>query len=279
LKWIDKYCPFLLNILLFKIKFGLKYILKYRHKVIINNLKNSFGRQLSEARINEIQNKYYDVLVRYIRESVYIAIRSEIALLSAIKIDDKVQWNDFLNADKSTILLASHYGNWEMNMVLLPKFIKHKVVAFYKPISDKNTDDLMKEIRSAYGLLLYTIDQTARVMELLKNEHVVYVFIGDQSPLNMNGVYWNTFLTQKTPWMTGAEKLAKKYNYPVIYLEQRPNEPTQNGYKLSLHNISSHPTSEKEGMIIQKYSEILEEEIINKPEFWLWSHKRWKRAN
>ncbi|MBK8052930.1 MAG: lysophospholipid acyltransferase family protein [Saprospiraceae bacterium] len=166
-----------------------------------------------------------------------------------------------------------------MNMVLLPCFVSQRVIAFYKPISDTTIDNIMLNIRSAFGLELYPIEQTMRVMNHLKDENILYVFIGDQTPLNMNGVYWNTFLHQATPWLTGAEKLAKKYNLPVLYLQQIPETECNISYTLRFHIITENPDHEASGSITEKYSRILENEIIAKPEYWLWSHKRWKRAH
>jgi Kdo2-lipid IVA lauroyltransferase/acyltransferase len=166
----------------------------------------------------------------------------------------------------------------EINIVALPLLTTNKVIGFYKPINSQRIEKIMLTLRSKFGLLLYPIDQTPRVMNTFKNQDVWYVFIGDQSPLNMNNVYWNNFLGTKTPWLTGAEKLAKKYNYPVIYLHQIPDNQHL-AYQLDISSITTNPQEEKEGAIIEKYSQILESEIKKNPSHWLWSHNRWKRAN
>lgn len=276
---LTRSAPFLIDILLWKTKLFLKYILRYRSKVIFTNLKRSFGNQYDDKQIQKIQNENYDVLLRYIRETFYIISHDLQTLKSKIKLGESEKWLSFLSVQKSTIVTASHYGNWEMNMVLLPAFIQQRVVAFYKPISDKTVDHIMLKIRSAHGLELHPIEQTARIMTKYKAENVLYIFIGDQSPLNMNGVYWNTFLHQETPWLTGAEKLAKKFNYPVLYLKQVPQSEGTLSYILHFQSITENPDLEAPGAITEKYSRILEKEIINKPAFWLWSHKRWKRAH
>lgn len=279
IKNLTRYTPFLLDILLWKIKILVKYVLKYRSKVIFTNLKRSFGHQYDDLQIKDIQNEYYHVLLRYIRETFYIISYDTDTLKSKIKLADSEKWSSYLREHKSTVVTASHYGNWEMNMVMLPAFIKQRVVAFYKPISDKTMDKIMLKIRSAHGLELYPIEQTARIMSKFRAENVLYIFIGDQSPLNMNGVYWNTFLHQDTPWLTGAEKLAKKFNYPVLYLKQRPEYDTRFCYTLQFQLITEQPAFETPGAITEMYTRILEQEILDQPAFWLWSHKRWKRAH
>lgn len=276
---LTRTAPFLIYILLWKTEVFLKYILRYRSKVIFTNLKRSFGNQYDDKQIKKIQNEYYHVLIRYIRETLYIISYDLKTLKSKIKLAESDKWLSFLSAQKSTIVTASHYGNWEMNMVMLPAFIQQRVVAFYKPISDKTVDGIMLKIRSAYGLELHPIEQTARIMSKYKAENVLYIFIGDQSPLNMNGVYWNTFLHQDTPWLTGAEKLARKFNYPILYLKQQPQADGILSYILQFQSITEHPELEAPGEITEQYSRILEKEIEGQPAFWLWSHKRWKRAH
>jgi Kdo2-lipid IVA lauroyltransferase/acyltransferase len=280
IKLIINYTPILFEILLWKIKILLKHILKYRKKVIKSNLKNSFGKTLSNNEIESVMHQYYDVLIRYFRESMYIMAWPKEKLLNAIRPSNSVEWQKIAEINSSYIVTASHYGNWEMNMVLLPTLINTRVVAFYKPISNKLINNIMHDIRSKYGLELYPIEQTARIMTKLKNEKIMYIFIGDQTPVNMNGVYWNTFLNQKTPWLNGAEKLAKKYHLPVVYLKQIPEEIKQAKVFYTLDIISINDGKDiLADSVTENYTRILEAEIISKPQYWLWSHKRWKRAH
>lgn len=280
IKLIINYTPILFDILLWKIKIILKFVIKYRKKIIKTNLANSLGQDLSSDQLEEIRNEYYDILIRYLRESMYIMAWPEEKLLNSIRPSHSEEWKKFTELSTSCIVTASHYGNWEMNMVLFPTLLKSRVVAFYKPISNKLMNDVMHTIRSKYGLELYPIEQTVRIMTKLKGEQIMYIFIGDQTPVNMNGVYWNRFLNQTTPWLNGAEKLAKKYQLPVVYLKQIPElyQIEKVFYTLDIHSISDG-VDIKEGEVTERYTRILETEILTKPKFWLWSHKRWKRAH
>ena len=279
---LAKYAPFLIYPLYLKSKIILKYVIRYRKKAITKNLKKSFGKSVSINEIKNLRSRYYDVLVRYLKEVLYTYSWAEKKLLEKLKFENIDTWKAYFSAQKSTIVLASHYGNWEMNMVLFPKFVDQRVIAFYKPISNDNIDDFLLNKRSRFGLELHPIEQTVRVMTKLKNENILYIFIGDQSPLNMNGVYWNIFLNQETPWLTGAEKLSIKFDYPVVYLSQTPHKANKSDpyfYSLAITKISNEKTLNKPISITEVYSRILESEIMKKPEYWLWSHKRWKRAN
>jgi Kdo2-lipid IVA lauroyltransferase/acyltransferase len=252
-------------------------IIRYRKRVIKDNLQRSF-KNYSTTELDQIIHKYYCVLSRYISEIFTALSWKKKDVPTYIQIENLSQ-NKTMLSGHSAIIMASHYGNWELTVTTFPLLIDTKVIAFYKPLSSEFLDRWMKARRSTFGLELYPIDQTVRVMQNNTQNHILYVFIGDQGPLNMNGVYWNTFLNLNTPWLTGAEKLARKYNYPVYYMQQIPVEDKTLKYKIDFHNISQEPSKELDGSIIEKYTRMLETEILDKPEYWLWSHKRWKRAN
>jgi Kdo2-lipid IVA lauroyltransferase/acyltransferase len=278
IQFTSTYLPWVWDVFFWKIKIFVKYIFRYRHKVIAKNLYQSFGSSLPKATINTIKSDYYDVLIRYLKETFYVLTMPKSKLANSVQLNNENHWKHYFAQQKSTIIMASHYGNWEMNMVLLPLYVNQKVVAFYKPISNKKVNDFMLQSRSKYGLVLYPIEATLRVMTSLKNENVLYIFISDQSPVNMNGVFWNTFLGHQTPWLNGAEKLAVKFDYPVLYLHQIP-EKNQKCYTLDFEYITENPKGVPKDTIMGKYTKILEKEVYDNPAYWLWSHKRWKRAH
>lgn len=277
-KFICRYWPAAVRIFAWKIYILLCIVIRYRKKVITTNLRACFGSEVNTQQLYNWRKAYYRVLRRYIMEAMYVAAMPAHKLVKLVEVSQKELWGDYFDRHKGVIVMASHYGNWEMNMVLLPALLKRRVVAFYKPISDPAMAKFMHSIRSAYGLELYPIEQTVRIMMQLKDEQVLYIFIGDQSPVNLNGVYWNTFLGRKTPWFTGAEKLARRFEYPVAYLHQEPQDCRPLCYTLRFELMSQQPKEEAEGSITERYSRLLEAEIRKQPEYWLWSHKRWKRV-
>lgn len=280
MKVLVRYLPFLLTFLLFLLRIIIQYIIKYRSVDISTNLHKAFDNLKSKAEMEEIQAKYYHVLIRYIKEVFFKVGWKRDRMLKSVIIEDRAEWINFFENEKSTVVLTSHSGNWELNLPLLPSLVPYKVVAFYKPISNQFIDNLMLTLRSDYGLENYPIEQTVRVMNRLKDEKCLYLFVGDQSPLNMNGVYWNKFLQQDTPWLIGGEKLAKRYKLPVVYLEQIPIEQPDNVlYKLKFHLISTQSQNTMQGEITENYARLLENEITSRPEYWLWSHRRWKRSH
>ncbi len=103
---------------------------------------------------------------------------------------------------------------------------------------------------------------------------VITPIISAQSPTNKNKAYWNNFLNQNTGWNVGPEKLAKKFDYVVLFGHSK--KVKRGSYEVEFSLITESPKTTNDEFITDKYSLILEGVIQKKPEFWLWSHKRWK---
>ncbi len=101
----------------------------------------------------------------------------------------------------------------------------------------------------------------------------------DQSPSKrlLPKALWIDFLGIKTPFLQGPEKHARINNYPVVYVDI--NQKKRGYYELFLTVLTDKPISLKEGELTKLYAKKLEQNIINKPECWLWSHKRWKHIS
>ena len=113
-------------------------------------------------------------------------------------------------------------------------------------------------------------------MLLLRREgkKVLYGFICDQKPRPQVTRCWTTFLHQDTGFLDGSEVLAKKFGYPVIYLHI--TRPRRGYYLARFELITDHPAQEPENAITLRYAELLEQNIREQPELWLWTHNRWK---
>ena len=134
----------------------------------------------------------------------------------------------------------------------------------------------MKESRSRYGLRLISASSVKDVFreENDKKNLNVTIFGNDQSPANTTKCHWMTFLNQDTPVLFGQEKYAKDYDYPVIY--GRINKVKRGHYTFEMFDLCPEPQKSAPFFITEESARMLEKDIRNKPEFWLWSHKRWK---
>jgi KDO2-lipid IV(A) lauroyltransferase len=131
----------------------------------------------------------------------------------------------------------------------------------------------MYDMRTRFGTKLYAMKDTMR--EMVRNRHEVNAtaFIADQTP-SPEGAYWTTFLNQDTPVFWGTEKIAQKFNYPVVYVTiKRLN---RGFYEVDSEVLVTDSKNTKEGEISELHTRKLEQDIISQPEIWLWSHRRWK---
>ncbi|MEZ7992848.1 MAG: lipid A biosynthesis acyltransferase, partial [Flavobacteriaceae bacterium] len=89
--------------------------------------------------------------------------------------------------------------------------------------------------------------------------------------------YWREFMGVKVPIHTGAEMIAKKFNMAVVNYTVKK---VKRGYfEVTFETITEHPNEFKNYEITDRYLGIVERNIIDQPEYYLWSHKRFKHRN
>lgn len=250
----------------------LLHIIKYRATVVMENLKKSFPKKpIGEIKI--IQTKFYYFFADLIFETIknFTITKSKATNSLIIKNTDLLK--QLWEKHPTLIVVMGHYGNWETILPRLPLVLPEKIYALYKPLTNNSVDLLTLKNRSRFGLALIKMKETMRVLTKNKNEKKMVVFIGDQSPFPENA-YWTTFLNQPTPVFMGSEKMAQKLNSPVLYMQVVRNQ--QGTHQINFKLISEKPQECTTGEITKKHTQMLESDIVKQPEFWLWSHRRWK---
>lgn len=231
--------------------------------------------QHSPTENRRIQKKFYrhfcDILVETIKGFTISEkeIQKRFALQNAEILDD------YYTRDRSVILMAGHYGNWEWTGIL-NKFFPHQGLAVYKPLKNKQFDALVKKTRGHFGGKIISNKKIVVTLFRMwkKNIKTLTYILSDQSPKIDEFKYRNTFLGIDVPMFTGPEELAKKLDFAVIYLKV---EKLKRGYySATLLRITDTPKEFPDFDITRKFFDLLEEQIHEKPELYLWSHKRWK---
>ena len=155
---------------------------------------------------------------------------------------------------------------------------KHDTYAVYTPIKNKFLDAKMKQTRSKYGLGMVTAREARRVFDKTQDpseKPLAMILANDQSPANERKAYWMEFLNQDTGILFGTEKYAQKFDLPVIYGEI--NKVKRGFYTITYEVITDDPTNLAYGKISELHTRALERSIVKDPQYWLWSHKRWKK--
>ena len=188
----------------------------YRKKVVTENLQNSFPEK-SAAEIEKIRSDFYRYLCDLSLETIKTLSISPSALKKHFKYDDMSVFEHYYKEKQSVIMVMGHLGNWEMGGAYFNQLPLHQLYAIYHPLANRRFDRLLYRMRTRSGTKLYAMKETFRGMIKNRKEVTVTTFIADQTP-SADNAHWMTFLNQDTAVFKGAEIIARKLDYPVIYL-------------------------------------------------------------
>lgn len=247
----------------------------YRKKVVEANLKRSFP-ELNDTQIKKVRRKFYRYFSNLFAESVKNLFISKKNLLKRLIVRNPEVINRFAKEGKSVILLSSHYNNWELLITAQNLLFDFQAVGIGTPLSNKYWDKKITERRERFGMQVIHAFNYKNELSKKSDKPRAILVLGDQSPGKNENCYWTNFLNQETAFYFGAEFMANEFNLPVVC--GIIHQVKRGHYELELQEITANPQQEKYGFITETYIKSLEKEIQNKPEFWLWSHKRWKKT-
>ncbi len=251
----------------------------YRLKVVRKNLEASFPDKTEKER-RKIEREFYHHFCDYFVETLKLLHISDKEMQKRMQFENVEQIKELMKDGNSVLMFLGHYCNWEWIPSITLNFKgENKILGeIYKPLKNKAMDDLFLRIRSRFGSLAISKQDTLRAIVKLRNEgkQTLIGFMADQTPAWRNIHYWTPFLNQETPVFTGVERIAKQTGFAVIYLDM---EKWKRGhYKATVRLITDKPKDEPENSITETYIRAMEKTILRNPAYWLWTHKRWKRT-
>lgn len=251
----------------------LYYIIGYRKKVVHQNLINSFPEK-SITEILDIEKKYFRYLALLIFEIIKLATISKKEALKRVKFRGLEQLEVHFKAGESILACTGHYGNWELGTLALGLNISAKTIVIFKPLSNKIFGNWFDTLRTQYGNIFVAMKQTLRCMATYRTEPTLLCFASDQSPAREEARYFTDFLNQPTAALLGVEKIAKQTNRPIYYFKV---SPVQKGYyEIDVLPLCLDPSKTETFEITNLHFKFLEDTINEQPQYWLWSHNRWK---
>lgn len=276
LLWIFSLLPIQILYLISKIiRFIVYDILCYREKVVIDNIQNTFIEK-SQTEVIKLKNNFYDYFFELIVEIIKLLSISNNELNKRFTFSNINVIKQALKKNKSVIVVVGHYGNWEWALRSASNLIDTKIIGVYKRINNTIFEWLLLKIRSNTNVLPVEIKSLTREL-VNNNEKKIYAMVADQSPtLEQSNVRIN-FLNRDTLVYTGVEKISKKYNMPVFYLNIKLT--SKGYYESTFEEINSKNINGKKLEITKEFFSKLENQIKSEPRLWLWSHKRWKHTN
>lgn len=248
----------------------------YRLKVVRRNMKASFPDK-TEVELRKLERDFYHHFADYIVETIKLAhisleeVQRRAHILNPELVDQLMD-----KGHTCFVLLLGHFGNWEWFTASTSFFENAQMHQIYRPLNNKAFDRLFIHLRTRFGAYSIKKNDTIRDIVRLKQDKTrsVAVFLADQTPSKANLHYWTQFLGQDTAILTGPERIARKLNLPVIYMDVK--RVKRGYYTVETKLIAENPKEMPELWITEQYARLMEQTILRNPSYWLWTHKRWK---
>lgn len=254
-----------------------RYVVRYRRHIVRKNLTRAFPQKnLSEIRT--IEKGFYRFFCDYIVENIKLLTMSKRQVMERMQFEGIGDMLESLKTHDFVFVYLGHYGNWEY-VASLPWWTPHdvKCAQLYSTLRSGAFDYLFYRIRSRYGGDNINKRESLRhiVGYRQRGEKAIIGFISDQSPKWENIHMWMPFLNQDTPVFTGTERIARKLNAAVFYGDMTPTG--RGRYRCVFKRMTDDVGSCPEHALTAEYMHLLEQTITRAPQYWLWSHNRWKR--
>lgn len=273
--WLISILPFRILYIVSNGLYLLLYnIVGYRKKVVTNNLKLVFPEK-TEKEIIDIRKKFYHHLCDMFLEMAKTMTISRNQLSKRFKIlnPEEVQRLESLN--KSVILMYGHYASWEWSLEL-QNHTQFNGFAVYKKLANKYFDKLVRDMRSKFNTHLIN---TKEAITIIKENEIagkksITAFLSDQSPRLTKEVYWSKFMGVEVPCFTGAERLAKNLDLNIAYF--KVTKVKRGFYEAEIITLAENALEYKDYELTDLFLREVEKQIYEAPEFYFWTHKRWK---
>lgn len=252
------------------------YIIGYRKKVVLDNLKNSFPDK-TDAEIKAIHKEFFIIFSDYIVEMIKAFSASSNELRVRVQHINQQVFHDAKAEGKNMILLTGHIFNWEWISPLAEVIPQEHSFPVYRKMQSGFWENEIKKIRNKHGNKALEANEVIR--HILKNPNdgnSAYMFVADQSPHISEVHFGLQFLNQKTPVFIGYDKLATRLDLVFVYCEMK--RVKRGFYQVNYYKISPENEKFEEFEVVKKFHILLEKTIQKFPSNYLWSHRKWKYA-
>lgn len=275
LLWLIALLPFRLLYILSDIAYGITYyLIGYRKKTVRENLALTLPH-LSAAERLIIEKKSYQHMCDMFLEMIKTMKISRPEIEKRFVFTNMEVYRQLEKQQKSIILMCAHYASYEW-VISMNHHVNFEGFAVYKKINNQYFDELVKKIRGKFNAHLIHIFETASVIRSNENQQIkgVYGLAADQSPQLKKNSHWEKFLGIEVPVYTGGEALSKKFDMNVLYLKVK--KVKRGHYQATFEVLADDVQTLPKFELTKRYLQKVEEQIYEAPEYYLWTHKRWK---
>ena len=276
--WLTSIMPLWLLYIKSDILYFIVYrVAGYRKKVVFSNLRLAFPDK-DDAELKNIARKFYSHLCDIIFETIKNLTISEATARKRFKYGNLELLEELYAQDKSIILFCGHYASWEWSGIL-NRQNPYTGIAVYKELYNKSFDRMVRKMRSRFGASIVSNKKIVqRLYRLAKEgEKSMTLILADQTPKPGAFKHRDTFMDVNVPVFTGSEELAKKLNFASLYLKVR--KVKRGYYSASFVLLEKESQDVPDYQITRKFLDEIEKQIEDAPQYYLWSHNRWKLRN
>lgn len=256
--------------------FLLGRIIRYRRKVILENLAHAFPEK-PEEEIKRIAAKFYRHLTDLMVETVKMNGMSPKEMDKRISFKGLERFEELYNQNRSLIVLGMHHNNWEWGSAIQPH-MRHTLLMLYNPVrGNSELENFILKSREKWGGFSVPVHKSARsVLKFNRTGQPTALWLGaDQTP-SPSSKFWTIFLHREAPFFSGPEKIAARTNQPVFF--HRTKKIARGKYEVILTPLCLEPQKVDPNKILLDYIKMMEKVIAQEPENYLWSHRRWKHS-
>ena len=249
------------------------HLFRIKRTLLSTNLRNAFP-EMPDSERKQLSARIYRNTLHILCENIKATRISEAALNHRVVLLNPELPETLLKKHKVIVAASAHYANWEWLQLACASQLNIRQATIYKPIRHVGLNQLLADLRKRFGSELISSEQPLRSLLKLAKKGGAIAVNADQLPQPSEEKYWQSFLNQDTAFFPGLEKLAKILEAPVLFVQMRQ---TKIGYyEVEFKLLEESPQQTAEGTIMDAYIQLLEKQIINEPEHWLWIYKRWK---
>lgn len=245
----------------------------YRKKVVRQNLANSFPNKTATERL-VIEQRFYRFLFDLFLESIKGLSFSKKELLKRQQHHTPDYPQAIIDQGRSALMVGGHYGNWEWGGLRASSCTEAPVIILYSPVKNKYIDNYLKSSRAQFNTNFVSYLKAMTSFREHADKLATFVLIADQSPSNPGRAYWLPFLNQDTAVLRGPAIYAQRYNMPLLFLSIK--RLRRGYYSMGVEVLTENPRDFSPEELTALYWKRLEQLIEEAPEWWLWSHRRWK---
>lgn len=273
LLWLLSLLPLRLLYVLSDALYGLVfYIIKYRKKVVMDNLMIAFPEKTEQER-TKIAKQFYHNLIDTFVETIKMLSSSKKMILKRSDANWEVV-NEVEKLGKSIQLHIGHNFNWEWGNAIASEKVNLPIVVVYMPLSSKIFEKLFYRLRSRYGSNLVRATHMREDFLPFRKKRYALGLVADQNPGHPGNAYWFKFFGRATPFIKGPAKNAIVNDTAVVFAYI--HKPKRGHYRGVISVATTDPRSLTEEELTRQFVRYLENVIRQHPEMWLWSHRRWK---